>query len=781
MARVYVPVCFLSCCQLVLVVLLASCGDEHPLRPAARIGTIVIDVLPDSIGGSWGLEGPSGSLGAGVGDTLMGGMACGRYRLTWGAVVGWSPPVPPVRSDSLVGGDTLSFQGTYTRIPDKGAVAVEVTPDTVAAPWLLTGPDLFSYPGSGSAVLGDLPVGQYTITWQDLDAWLNPLPYTLTAVVAKNDTTRFAHTYFPGPTYRGDLGIYHTAPPGPFAFSWEMTRSLDTDYFLAGQGDTTLVGLPQDFYYVRCKPIPGFVVEFPFQDHEGDVAIARVWEGRLEVVHAVYVPDEAGMGIVKVTVLPADLQAPWTLVGPYGSVLEQEGTFSYQVPPGEVTLTWGEVDGWAAPDPAEQRQELPYAGTVEFVGEYRSLAPLVVPDFSASAGDRSGGVDLAWSAVQYALEPIADYLVACSAAGVVTLETWDAARLVAAVGALPGQETFALALDASTDGLVPGQPTWFAVRARNDQGELSPPTPETMVVPTFEREITGQVADGQGAPLSGLPVEVTAEDGTSWQTTTDAAGGFIVTGVPSNWGFVLETRAEDLEPEAWFDYRFTAAASQDVHGLRIGLIPRHVTEPSCDWLYADYLDYVLQMTNTENPTNTRPDQILHKWDHWPLGVFMSDDPGHLDLDFPALTTLAMNQWNATMGQTLLVATDDSLAAEVVVVFSDAIPQVNGQVSVLAPAGVQFLGDTIPEKLGLYLNTAMDTEQRIIEVAMHELGHVLGITKHSLCSQAGYLMYISSAGALDDGMDDAIHPDERMLVQTIKALPQGADMAGYIRR
>ena len=188
----------------------------------------------------------------------------------------------------------------------------------------------------------------------------------------------------------------------------------------------------------------------------------------------------------------------------------------------------------------------------------------------------------------------------------------------------------------------------------------------------------------------------------------------------------------------------------------------------------------MQMTKTDAPTNDRPDQRLNKWDHFPLAVYLPDNPAGVGYDFPALTRLAMDQWNATLGMTLFSEAADSLGADVVASFSDAVPQVNGQVVMLAPPGVRFIGDDVPEQMGLYLNTTMFPEQRIIEVAMHEMGHILGIADHSLCSEAGYLMYITSAGALDEGMENAIHEDEQALVRIIVNLPQSVDMSGYYR-
>ena len=103
MARVCVLACLFSGCLLAFTGFLAACGDHHPLKPETEFGVVIIDASPDSISGPWRLDGPSGSVSAGAGDTVMAGMAPGRYRLTWGAVADWSPPVPTSCTDSLAG------------------------------------------------------------------------------------------------------------------------------------------------------------------------------------------------------------------------------------------------------------------------------------------------------------------------------------------------------------------------------------------------------------------------------------------------------------------------------------------------------------------------------------------------------------------------------------------------------------------------------------------------------------------------------------------------------
>ncbi len=64
--------------------------------------------------------------------------------------------------------------------------------------------------------------------------------------------------------------------------------------------------------------------------------------------------------------------------------------------------------------------------------------------------------------------------------------------------------------------------------------------------------------------------------------------------------------------------------------------------------------------------------------------------------------------------------------------------------------------------------------------MHELGHAMGLYEHVDVIPPGetYLMALSSAGALDEGPENAVHVDEKRMLNAIRFLPQGVDMAGF---
>ena len=48
----------------------------------------------------------------------------------------------------------------------------------------------------------------------------------------------------------------------------------------------------------------------------------------------------------------------------------------YYLTPGDYTLTWGDVSGWAKPSPPSSTQTLAFGGTITFTGTY-SAVPLI--------------------------------------------------------------------------------------------------------------------------------------------------------------------------------------------------------------------------------------------------------------------------------------------------------------------------------------------------------------------------------------------------------------------
>jgi formylglycine-generating enzyme required for sulfatase activity len=76
-------------------------------------GTITINPDPNSVPAPWQIEGPNGFSEAGTGDTTLANMAVGGYTLTWGAVSGWTTPIPAAATQTLALGDVVTFAGLY--------------------------------------------------------------------------------------------------------------------------------------------------------------------------------------------------------------------------------------------------------------------------------------------------------------------------------------------------------------------------------------------------------------------------------------------------------------------------------------------------------------------------------------------------------------------------------------------------------------------------------------------------------------------------------------------
>jgi hypothetical protein len=115
----------------------------------------------------------------------------GSYTVEFKSVTGWT--TPSSAGVTISNGVTATVSRTY--VQQLGTVVINPDPDSINAPWTLTGPYSYSHSGTGDQTLNNLPVGDYTITWGDVAGWTRPSPASETKAVTNGATTTFTGTY----------------------------------------------------------------------------------------------------------------------------------------------------------------------------------------------------------------------------------------------------------------------------------------------------------------------------------------------------------------------------------------------------------------------------------------------------------------------------------------------------------------------------------------------------------------------------------------------------------
>ncbi len=408
----------------------------------------------------------------------------------------------------------------------------------------------------------------------------------------------------------------------------------------------------------------------------------------------------------------------------------------------------------------------------------RPAAPAVV---LARDGDLGGSVRIIWEKVEPVVYAIAGYKVAASFEGPLTEDNWGGALQLGTFEPVPGMTWYRRTFTQAEDGMIPGARGWFAVRSVDERGVMSAVSENAVHLLSEDYWVQGLISDDLGHPLAGVTVSVDAVD---LSVQTDAGGRYRIGPFPNFLEFVLgtETPNEDQPGQpgtSWHDYHTTLLSLDQDLDLDLCLLTRYGADLLCADNEGSFLRYFRHMTRTDLTTNLRPDRRLYKWDHYPLAVYIPVFTGAGGIDFRENCAVTLDIWNTNTGEDFFVLTDDPEQADVVFLFDDMGGAANGQASIVLPDDQPYqLGDVVPQRMCVYIHDTLDDEQRIRETALHELGHVLGLVRHSSCSRSGYLMYFTAAGALDNGPENAIHPDELRAVRAIRHLPQGYDMEGF---
>ncbi len=98
--------------------------------------------------------------------------------------------------------DAASLDGALpdANMPDANpgptsSISVDPNPDALNAPWTLTGPDSYSYQGSGDEIVEALALGTYSITWSAIGGATSPAPATAELVLTEDASGLFIGNY----------------------------------------------------------------------------------------------------------------------------------------------------------------------------------------------------------------------------------------------------------------------------------------------------------------------------------------------------------------------------------------------------------------------------------------------------------------------------------------------------------------------------------------------------------------------------------------------------------
>jgi hypothetical protein len=106
-------------------------------------------------------------------------------------------------------------------IPQVGAITVNPEPNSINAPWQITGPNAFIQSGTGDLTLAAMTVGSYTLTWGAVAGWTTPSPAAVTQTLTTGGDVTFTGTYIETTVI---LEGFVSIPPGTFIMGSPTTE-----------------------------------------------------------------------------------------------------------------------------------------------------------------------------------------------------------------------------------------------------------------------------------------------------------------------------------------------------------------------------------------------------------------------------------------------------------------------------------------------------------------------------------------------------------------------------